>query len=89
MAVNPYQVVANACGKALGSSWDAQVYGFLRVDPLEGNSTRDGTIPASNGIPKDSVLHFREMIFLLNCMSRYRDLHLYGLLEKHVPILTI
>jgi hypothetical protein len=50
---------------------------------------RDGTIPASGKTLIDSPMHVSEMIFLLNCMSCYRDLKIHGLLETFEPIQSI
>jgi hypothetical protein len=64
------------------------LYGFLLIDPLD-QEKRDGSIPASSdGIQTDSPLHVREMIFLLNCMSCYCDMHFHGLLADFKPVLT-
>jgi hypothetical protein len=40
-------------------------------------------------IPFDSPMHVSEMIFLLNCMSWYRDLKIHGRLERFEPIQSI
>jgi hypothetical protein len=38
--------------------------------------------------PQDSPLHVRSLIFLLNYISRYRDLCIHDLLEAYVPLYT-
>jgi hypothetical protein len=53
----------------------------MRIDPLE-DKFRDGTIPSSASFPQDSPLHVRSLIFILNYMSRYRDLSIHDLLEN-------
>jgi hypothetical protein len=56
------------------------LYGFLHIDPLEA-SGRDGTIPAVGAFKSDSPLHVCEMIFVLNCLSSYCDLHIHEINE--------
>ena len=65
------------------------IFGILHIDPLD-DPGRDGTIRGDSSKPQDSPLHAREIIFLLNCLSRYRDLNIHGLLtQDFVPTLSI
>jgi hypothetical protein len=88
VAVNPFRMISILTSADIDHHEKSLLYGFLHIDPLD-QEKRDGSIPASSdGIPNDSPLHVKEMIFLLNCMSRYRDMHIHGLLADFEPVLT-
>jgi hypothetical protein len=88
VAVNPFRMISVVTGATLGECGDSLLYGFMHIDPLESDH-RDGTISASGKTPNGSPMHVSKMIFLLNCMSRYRDLKIHGLLETFEPIQSI
>jgi hypothetical protein len=88
VAVNPFRMISVVTGASLGEYGDSLLYGFLHIGSLESNH-RDCTIPACQKIPIDSPMHVSEMIFLLNCMSRFGDLKIHGLLETFEPIQSI
>jgi hypothetical protein len=83
IAVNPYcmlSMITSETTKGLKT-----IYGFMRIDPLE-DKFWDRTIPSSVNFPQDSPVHVCSLIFLLNYMSRYRNLFIHDLLKDYVPL---
>jgi hypothetical protein len=86
IAVNPYCMLLMITSATTKES--QKMYGFMRIDPLE-DKFCEGTIPSlSVYFPQDSQLHVRNLVFLLNFMSCYRDLCIHDLLEDYVPVYT-
>ena len=91
IAVNPYRLLSKVAGgdSVLNEEARTAIYGLMHIDPLL-DPNRDGTIPHTSQVPQDSPLHCREIIFLMNCLSRYRDLNIHGLLsDDFVPTFSI
>jgi hypothetical protein len=86
IAVNPVCMLSIVTSAQTDES--RRNYGFMHVDPLE-SQFWDSTIPASAKFLKDSQLHVRSLVFLLNYMSRYRNLFIHDLIDEYVPLHTI
>ena len=77
VAVNPCHMITRVMGVEFGNSVDDVLYGYMYVDSMEtiqrnGSMHSDGT---------DNPTANRELIFLLNYLSRYRDRSIYNLTE--------
>ena len=77
-------MIANVCGHDITGPCSDAIHGWMHVDPME-QRNRDGTIPKNSKFPTDSIYNMRDMLFLLNMMSRYRDLAIHGLLDSFDP----
>ena len=84
IAINPFALIALVCGYEIPGQCSNSIYGWMHVDPME-QKARDGTIPKYNTLPVDSIHNMRDMLFLLNMMSRYRDMAIHGLLDAFDP----
>ena len=80
VAVNPSSMMAHVMSYDESPLPLENVFGYLYVDPMEVN--RNGTIPkpARKSRPAlfDDPTANRQLVFLLNYMSRYRDIALQG-----------
>jgi hypothetical protein len=79
VAVNPFQMINQVVGAGPNISL---IYGFFHIDPMEVEYC-NGTTPCDDGT--NAQWHVKEMLFLLNCMSWYCDLHLHNILDQFVP----
>ena len=81
LVLNPSVMVAEVTKYEFPESHRNLLYGFMYIDPEESNY-RDGTIPNRKfvGKPKletDDPTSNRDIVFILNYLSYYRDMHLH------------
>ena len=81
VAVNPSSMMAHVMSYDQFPLLRENIYGYLYVDPME-KDNRNGTIPKPNRkshpLLTDDPTANRQLIFLLNYMSRYRDIQRHG-----------
>ena len=80
VAVNPSEMISKVTRYKFPEEHEGLLYGYMYIDPFEQNY-RDGTIPEDKldgvRIPLDDPTANRELIFVLNYLSYYRDIHLH------------
>ena len=75
VAVNPWCMLSHVTNYALPEEINHLPYGFLYMDPME-KHYRDGSMPDQKSkTGAEDISQNRELIFLLNWLSFYRDMH--------------
>ena len=82
VAVNPMEMIRRVTTSNVPQGQDRLIHGYFYIDPMD-KANRDGKIPSRKNL-KDSKLRNCELIFLLNYMSRYRDMHAHNLLDNYM-----
>ena len=77
VAVNPGIMMSRISLAALEPPLNEAVYGYIYIDPME-TTNRNGTIPKGRRTVLDDPTRNKELIFLLNCLARFRDMELQG-----------
>ena len=77
VAVNPGIMMSRISEASLEPPDNEGIYGYIYIDPME-TTNRNGTIPKSRHTVLDDPTKNKELIFLLNCMARFRDMELPG-----------
>ena len=82
VAVNPMEMIRRVTTSNVPQGQDHLIHGYFYIDPMD-KANRDGNIPSRKNL-KDSKLRNCELIFLLNFMSRYQDMHAHNLLDNYM-----